>query len=142
MRHDWAHKTGQSIMAGLWMSNDMKAALMKPTWVPDYDADLLFGALQAAQEITGTGYTAGGKSLTGKATPYVAGSDRTDLQAADTSWGPGATFAAGFAVVYDNTDASKRIWSIVDFEGTKTVDNGTFTIDWAAVGLLYLVPVP
>jgi hypothetical protein len=140
MLHKWAYRTAESIMADLWLANEMKAALMKPTWVPDYDTQLLFGAL-TAQEITGAGYTAGGIVLTGKATPYNAGADRTDLQADDVQWGPGATFQTGFAVVYDNTDASKRVWSIVDFEGTKDVDNGVFTIDWSAVGLLYLVPV-
>ena len=140
MKHDWAYKTAESVMADLWMSHEMKVALMKPTWAPNYDLDLLFGAL-TVQEIVGPGYTAGGIILPSKAIPYSAGSDRTDLQAADIQWGPGATFQTGFAAIYDNTDANKRVWSIVDFEGTKDVDNGVFTIDWSAVGLLYLVPV-
>lgn len=141
MKHDWAFKTGESLISAMWMADDMKVALMKPTWVPNPDLDLLFGAL-AAQEVVGAGYTAGGLSLTGKSAPYSPGSDRTDLVAADSSWGPGATFDTGWAVIYDNTDASKRVWSIVNFEGTKSVNNGVFTIDWSAVGLLYLIPVP
>jgi hypothetical protein len=142
VKHNWAYNSAEGILGALWLGDDMKVALMKPTWVPNVDAPMSFSALQAANEITGPGYTAGGLALAGKSTPYNAAQDRTDLVAADSTWGPGATFDAGFAVVYDNTHPSKIVWSIVDFEGTKSVNNGTLTIDWATVGLLYIVPAP
>lgn len=142
MKHNWAYNSGEGLLAAMWMADDMRVALMKSTWAPNPDVAMNFGTLQAAQEITGPGYTAGGLVLSAKSTPYTAASDRTDLQAADSTWGPGATFQAGFAVIYDNTHPSKPIWSIVDFEGVKSVDNGVFTIDWSSVGLLYLVPAP
>jgi hypothetical protein len=142
MLHNWAFNGAEGILGAMWMTHDMRVALMKPTWVPNPDAPISFSAIQAAQEIVGPGYIAGGLALTGKATPYNATSDRTDLQAADSSWGPGATFETGFAAVYDNDDAQKLVWSIVDFQETKAVDNGVFTVDWATVGLLYLVPAP
>jgi hypothetical protein len=140
MIHKWAYAGAEGILGALWLADTMKVALMKSTWVPDYDTPMSFSALQAANEITGTGYTAGGVALASKAAPYDAAADRTNLQAADTTWGPGATFSAGFAVIYDDSHASKLIWSVVDFEGAKTVDSGTFTIDWAALSLLHILP--
>jgi hypothetical protein len=136
----WAYNGAEGILAALWNTHDMKVALMKPSFVPNPDAVMSFSALQAANEVVGAGYTAGGTSLTGKAAPYTPASDRTDLQAADVTWGPGATFDTGFAVIYDNTDASKLIWAVIDFQATKSIVGGTFTVDFAAQGILYLTP--
>jgi hypothetical protein len=118
----------------------MTVALMKPTFTPNRDTQKVWADV-SSQEITGTGYTAGGIALASKAAPYNSSTDRTDLQAADTSWGPGATFDAAYAVIYDNS-GSKPLWSLVDFEGTKSVAAGIFTLDWSSVGLLYITPVP
>jgi hypothetical protein len=138
--HKWAYAGAEGILGALWTTDTMKVALMKTTWVPTPDAAMSFSALQAANEITGTGYTAGGLVLASKVAAYDSAADRTNLQAADSTWGPGATFTAGFAAVYDDSHASKLIWSYVDFEGAKAVDNGVFTIDWAALALLYVLP--
>lgn len=140
MLHKWAYAGAEGILGAMWVANPMKVALYKPTWVPNYDVLLSHSALAAAQEIAGTGYAAGGLVLSGKAAPYDAAADRTNLQAADSTWGPGATFVAGFAVIYDDSALNKLIWSVVDFEGTKSVDNGTFTIDWASLSLLHIIP--
>jgi hypothetical protein len=138
--HKWAYAGGEGILGAMWLGNPMKVVLFKATWVPNYDVPMSYSALAGAQEVAGAGYAAGGLALTGKSAPYNAGADRTDLQAADSSWGPGATFQAGFAVIYDDSSPTKLIWSVVDFEGIKSVDNGVFTIDWSAVGLLYILP--
>lgn len=142
MLHKWGYAGVQGILGAIWLANPMKVALMKPAWVPNYDAAMSFSALQAANEIAaGTGYVAGGLALAGKAAPYDGAADRTNLQAVDSVWGPGATFGPmGFAALYDDSHVNKLIWSVVDFEGSKSVDNGTFTIDWAAISLLHLVP--
>lgn len=138
MKHDWYTASAEELISALWLANPITVALLKPTYVPNRDTHKVWTDI-SAQEITGTGYTQ--KVLTSKLAPYDPAADRTDLQAADTSWGPGATFQSAFAVVYDNS-GSKKLWSLVDFEGTKDVVDGVFVIDWAAVGLLYLVPIP
>jgi hypothetical protein len=138
--HRWFYKSGEGLLAALWLADEMKVALMVPTFVPDPDVHDNWSDV-AGSEVAGPGYTAGGLVLTGKAAPYTTATDRTDLQAADSVWGPGATFSTRYAVVYDNTPAGKPLWSYVDFEATKDVDNGTFTIDWSSVSLLHLVPV-
>src|SRR5262245_24579964 len=123
----------------MWLANPMKVALLKPTYVPNPDTHKVFADV-SAQEIAGTGYAAGGLVLANKTTNYDAAQDRTNLLADDSTWGPGATFDTAFAVVYDNSGA-KPLWSLVDFEGIKSVVAGVFTIDWAAVGLLYVTKV-
>lgn len=136
----WAYNGAEGILAALWNAHDMKVALMKPSFVPNPDAVMNFATLQAANEVVGAGYTAGGTSLTAKATPYTAASDRTDFQAADVTWGPGATFDTGFAVIYDNTDANKLVWAVIDFQGTKSIVGGAFTLDFSSTGILFASP--
>jgi hypothetical protein len=130
---------GGAILANLWTGDPMTVALLDPAFVPNYDTQKAWADV-SAHEVAGTGYAAGGILLTGKAAPYDTVNDLYNLQAASVVWGPGATFNAGFALVYDNS-GTKPLWSLVDFQGTKTVSNGTFEIDWAALGLLSVAAV-
>jgi hypothetical protein len=139
MTHKWYPASGGGLLGTLWTGNPLKVALLKSTYVPDYDLHKVWADI-SANEITGTGYTAGGQLLATKSVSYDPAGDRNNLVAADSSWGPGATFQAAFAVIYDSSGAMP-IWSLVDFQGVKDVTDGIFTIDWATVGLLYTVPV-
>jgi len=87
----------------------------------------------SANEISGTGYTAGGATLGTKAVTQAA---TTKWDAADTEW-TSATFTAYHAVIYDTTATSNLIASI-DFGGAKTVSSGTFTIIWDGDGIITL----
>jgi hypothetical protein len=75
-------------------------------------------------EITGTGYTAGGELLTGATvntfdtTVYVSFNN--------ISW-PASTFAARCALIY-NASKGNRSVAVLDFGSVKTVNNQTFTI--------------
>lgn len=126
------------MIGALWTANPLKVALLKSTFVPNRDTQKLWSDI-SGQEIVGTGYTAGGQALSGKSTSYDATGDRTNLLAADSNWGPGATFDAAYAAIYDSSGGV--LWSLVDYEGIKSVSNGTFTIDWSTVGLLYVAAV-
>lgn len=138
MTHRWAGKSGGGLIANLWTTQPMKVALMKPTFAPNFDVQVVWADI-AAQEAAGAGYTLGGQAIAGRATNYDAAQDRTNLVATDTQWGPGLTIDAAHAIVYDS--GSGAIWSHVNFEETKSIVDGVFTIDWAAVGLLYTVPI-
>ena len=50
------------------------------------------------------------------------------------SWGPGATFAAAFGAIYKFTGnvANDLLVVVLDFNGTKSCSNGTFTITFPA----------
>jgi hypothetical protein len=88
----------------------------------------------SANEISGTGYVAGGETLSGQA---VTEATTTKWDATDEAWGPGASFTANHAVMYDTTNADSLICSF-DFGGAKTVSNGTFTIQWHINGIITL----
>lgn len=139
MKHDWFPQSGGKLLGALWTAQPMKVALLDPAFVPDRDTQLLWADVSADEVAAGAPYVAGGAALAGKAVVYDAANDRTNYVADDTVWGPALTVDAGFAVIYDS--ASGSLWSLVDFEGTKSIVNGTLTIDWAAIGLLYAATI-
>lgn len=140
MQSNWYYGSAEGILGALWVANPMTVALLKPTYTPNLDTHKVWTDI-SAQEITGTGYTSPGQLLASRAQAYNAGADRTDLSAADSVWGPGASFTARYAAIYDNS-GTKPLWALVDFQADQTVSNGTFTLDWQSIGLLYLIPAP
>jgi len=85
-------------------------------------------------EISGTGYDAGGKALADKAVTQAA---TTKFDATDLAW-TGASFTAYHAVLIDDTVATDDLICSFDFGGAKTVASGTFTLKWHADGILTL----
>ena len=81
----------------------------------------------ATNETTGTEYSAGGNTLTGNAVSNVANYATVDFT--DSVWGSPtpATFSAAFGAIY-NSSASNKLVVILDFGGTKSCSNGTFTV--------------
>lgn len=93
----------------------------------------------SANEISGTGYTSPGQNL-GSQTVSIDDTDNEGVfDAADTAWTT-ATFTAYHAVIYDDTVATPAddLICSIDFGGAKTVTAGTFTIQWAAEGIINL----
>jgi hypothetical protein len=82
-------------------------------------------------EVVGTGYTAGGATLT-NVEPTSSGTTAL-LDFADVSWA-GATFTARGAVLYNTTTAgggsTTDAVAVLDFGTDKTVSAGTFTVNF------------
>lgn len=91
----------------------------------------------SANEISGTGYTAGGEELTNKSVTQDDTNDKAVFDADDVSWSS-ATFTAYHAVLYDDTLANDDLICSIDFGGAKSVSSGTFTIQWDADGIITL----
>lgn len=87
-----------------------------------------------ANEITGTGYTAGGVALASKAVTQAA---TTKWDATDTEW-TSASFTAYHAVIYDDTLTNDDLICSIDFGGDQSVVSGTFTIQWDSDGIITL----
>ena len=85
----------------------------------------------SANEISGTGYTAGGATL---ANQSISGTTTVKLDGDNVAWSS-ATFTAYHIVLYDTTNSNSLICSF-DLGGAKTVASGTFTIQWNASGIL------
>lgn len=88
-------------------------------------------------EISGTGYSAGGVTLANKAASYTGGTNVVALDADDAQWTT-ASFTARYAVIYKSTGTSSTspLLGYVDFGADQTVSSGTFTIQWASDGVL------
>ena len=84
-----------------------------------------------ANEVSGTGYTAGGATL---ATPGVAiSSGVLAFDAADASWTTSTITARG-GLVYDDTTADAAL-AAVNFGADFSSTAGTFTVQWHASGI-------
>ncbi len=78
----------------------------------------------SANQVSGTGYTTGGNTL---GSPVVANQTNVaTLTFAQSQW-TSATFGAAFGVIYNNSSSDKLV-VVLDFGGTKSCSNGTFTI--------------
>ena len=88
----------------------------------------------SANQITGTGYTAGGATLASMA---VTQGTTTKWDATDTEWTT-ATFTAYHAVIYDDTVGTDDLIGSIDFGAAKSVSAGTFKIQWHADGIVTL----
>jgi len=82
----------------------------------------------------GNGYTTGGKTLAGKAVTQAA---TTKFDGTDSAWTV-ATITARYAVLYDDTVGTDDLIACFDFGTDKSSVAGTFTIQWAAAGILTL----
>jgi len=73
---------------------------------------------------SGTGYTTGGNTLNN---PVVANQTNVATLTFDQTQWTSATFGAAYGVIYNNS-ASDKLVVVLDFGGTKSCSNGTFTI--------------
>jgi hypothetical protein len=82
-------------------------------------------AYTATNEITGTGYVAGGNTLT-RIDPTSSGTTAfTDF--ADTTWSSSTITARG-ALIYNDSAAGDPAVVVLDFGSDKTSTNGDFTV--------------
>ena len=77
-----------------------------------------------ANQVSGTGYSTGGKVLQNGT---VANQTNVATVTFDTISWTSATFGAAYGVLYNNSSSDKLI-VVLDFGGTKSCSNGTFTI--------------
>ena len=90
-----------------------------------------------AAEITGTGYTAGGATVSAP-TFTVGGTDNsvaTWTTASNPSWA-GATFTANQAVFYESSASTYQLIAFWDFGGAIPGTGGTYTVNIASSGIL------
>lgn len=93
-----------------------------------YDANANLGAATTAystdNEVTGTGYSAGGVTLTG-ATVSSSGTTAY-VSFSNASWAS-ATFTCRGALIYNSSKANRSV-AVLNFGADKTVTAGTFTV--------------
>lgn len=113
----------------------IKVMLCTSTYTPAQDTHEYKDDI--TNEVTGTGYTAGGATLGSVTVGYTAGTNTFKFDAADTSWAT-STITARYAVIYDSspaTDATRPLIGYVDFGEDVSSTGAAFTITWHADGI-------
>lgn len=118
-----------------WTSDTIKVALTTSSYTPDQDVHDYFN--DVTNEVSGTGYTAGGATLANCTATYTAGTNVMKLDADDAVWAT-ATITARYAVIYDSTPgtaATNPLIGYVDFGADVSSTAANFTITWDAAGI-------
>jgi len=121
-----AHKL--KLLQDYFDTHTLKLALY-PT-AADIDKDT--AAYTATGEVTGTGYTAGGKTVTGVAVAQSGDVAYVDFD--DLSWASSTITARG-ALIYASTDSDRAI-AVIDFGEDISTNNETFEVQAPAPGAL------
>lgn len=116
-------------------SDTIKCMLCTSSYSPNQDTHQYKSSV--TNEVTGTGYTAGGVTLTTKVVAYDTSTNTTKFDADDPSWAS-STITARYAVFYDatpGTDATRPLISYVDFGADFSSTAGPFTIILDSAGI-------
>lgn len=120
-----------------WLTDTIKVALCTSSYTPGQDTHQFFSDI--TNEITGTGYTAGGKAITSPAVTLA--TPDIKFTAANESWA-GATFTARYAIVYKDTGtpSTAPLICYVDYGADVVESAGTHLITWDASGVFKITP--
>lgn len=124
-----------------WLSDTIKVALLNSSYSPSQDTHKFFSEVDS-REVSGTGYTAGGATLSNKTMDYTAGTNVVAFKnGAATTW-PTSAITARYAVIYKSGSnaATSPLLGYVDFGANVVSNAGTFTITWAAGGIFTITP--
>ena len=120
-----------------WDTDTIKVALVTSAYTPNFDTHNFFD--DVTNEVTGTGYTAGGATLGSVTITLDTTNDRVDVDAADVSWTTSTITARG-AVIYKSTGTASTspLIAYLDFTTDQISSAGTFLITWNASGIVRL----
>ncbi len=120
------------------MDNDtFKCMLTLTGYSPNFETHT--NKSDVTNEASGTGYTAGGETLTSVAmTSSSDGTGTIKWDADDVSWANSTLTAVTGAVIYDDTVTNDRLIAYIDFGGSFSTTSGTFQIQWNASGIFTL----
>ena len=118
------HAFGTTVVRGATTADTFEIALFTSSATLSA-ATTVYGT---SDEVTGTGYTAGGNTLTTVA-PTSSGTTAF-LDFNDTTWST-ATITARGALIYNSTQSDKAV-AVLDFGADKTSTAGDFTIVFPA----------
>jgi len=119
-------------------TDTIKIMLTTSSYTPNIDTHTKRSDI--TNEVSGTGYTAGGATLANKAVTADNTNDRGVFDADDVSWTT-STITARYAVLYKSrggASSADELIMYLDFSTDYTSTAGTFLITWNASGILTL----
>ncbi len=118
-------------------TDTIKVMLVTSSYTPDADTHDYKDDI--TNEVTGTGYTAGGATLSGKTVTQDNTNNLGVFDANDVTWSSSTITARG-AVLYKDTGTASTspLICYFDFGSDKSSVSGDFTIQWNSGGILTL----
>ncbi len=112
----------------------IKVALVTSSYTPNAGTHTHFD--DVTNEVSATGYTAGGATLASKT--VTTSSTKAVFDAADVSWTITGSVTAAGAVVYKDsgTSSTSPLICYFDFGENKTATDGDFDITWSSSGIV------
>ena len=111
-----------------------KVALFTNSVSPNFTTDTAYGVSPYnANEVSGTGYTSGGATLTG--TTFTGSAGVATFDASDVSWTSSTITAAKGALVYADALAGNNAIVLINLGADYSTSAGTLAITWSASGI-------
>lgn len=119
-------------------TDTIKLALTTSSYTPNQDTQDFFD--DVTNEISATGYTAGGASLASKTVTQDDTNNRGVFDAADTVFTLTTAATTRYGVLYKSTGTAgtSALIALIDLATDYTISNGTLTFVWSADGILYI----
>lgn len=118
-----------------------KVALFTNDITPDFSSDTAYGSSPYnANEVSGSGYTAGGATLTGTAVSDVSGTLKWDAD--DVSWSSSTISDARGALIYADALTGDNAIVLVNLGADYSTSNGTLLIAWHTNGIFTIDLTP
>lgn len=120
-------------------SDTIKAMLVTSSYTFDKDAHQYKSSI--TNEVSGTGYSAGGATIGSPSISYDAANDRMVFDGNDIAWTTATFIGARQCIVYDSTpatDATRPLIMRVDFDQDLSPLNGTVSLAWHSIGMGYI----
>lgn len=112
----------------------IKAMLVTSGYVPNIDTHSFIS--DVTNEVTGAGYTAGGKALLNRTITIDTTNDLAKYDADDIAWTASTVTARGLVIYKDTgTPATSPLIAYIDFVSDKTSVDADFVIAWHANGI-------
>ena len=121
------------------INDTIKVALLTSTYTPDIDTHENYDDLTNEVSESGTGYTAGGKTIINPAVTVDITDDKGVFDGDDLTWAD-SSITARYAVIYKDTGvaSTSKLIGYIDFGADEISDSGDFVIQWADEGIVNL----
>jgi hypothetical protein len=121
-----------------WVAETWRLMLLDNTHVPNASTQQFVTDIVSKQVAGSGGYITGGIVVSGKVA--VADGDNYYIDATDMMIGPSSTLNYRYGILFKDTgnQATSPIRAQIDFVTDQIVVNGTSTIQWNALGIIYL----
>jgi len=115
--------------------NDAITVTLHSGYTPDIDTHQVWADVSATEYSTGSGYTAGGQTLSNPSVTQDNTNDRALFDADDVTWtslGPLTPATPSHAIMWNNTPASPAD-PLIDYIllGTTATNGGNYTVQWS-----------